>query len=253
MMKKNGKKRVLRIRSVEINVTALIVCLLAADLLIAAAVLYGCAGKKAQPNPTGPVLTAIPSVNAPATAQPNPTSAPAPEEKHEHPLLNVRYEKTTFEPTVDLLTGFASAWHAAGDSSGYVETAAVYDTVSASVYTPGNAPASAIVSQEGIPFENGKSYGIYIHGSCDQGGSINIVASNGDTGEEYGRITVNLTPELTYFEFPFTVNGNGTYNGRVSFEMGGGMVPANGVVTLNGLRILGDFGSSMYLIKEKEE
>ena len=240
MITKNGNKRVLRIRSLEINVTALIVCLLTADIAIAGAVLFGCTGKgKKDPEPDRPVLTAVPAPTATISASASPSPSLEPEVPHEHPLLNVRYEKEAYEPEMDAISGFSSAWHTSGDASGYLETVNSYDTIKASVYTPGSSPSSAVVSQEGIPFENGKSYAVYVHASSDLGGSINVVASNADTGAEFARMTLNLTSDLTYFEMPFTVSGQGTYNGRVSFEMGGGTVPANAVVTINGTRILG--------------
>ena len=239
MRKKNGKKRVLRIRSVEINVTAVIVCLLAADVLVAGAMLFGCAGKKPADTPESPVLTAIPASTAIPSAPPEVSREPVEDASHDHPPLNVKYEKEAFQPVDDGLAGFASAWHASGDETGYVEVSSIYDTIQATVSSPGSRPVSAVVSQEGIPFENGKNYAVCVHVSSSNGGSLNIVASNADTGAEFARGTVNLSPDLTYYELPFTANDT-SYNGRVSFELGGGMVPANTVVTINGTRILGE-------------
>ena len=239
MRKKNGKKRVLRIRSVEINVTAVIVCLLAADVLVAGAMLFDCAGKKPADTPESPVLTAIPASTAIPSAPPEVSREPVEDASHDHPLLNVKYEKEAFQPVDDGLAGFSSAWHASGDETGYVEVSSIYDTIQATVSSPGSRPVSAVVSQEGIPFENGKNYAVCVHVSSSNGGSLNIVASNADTGAEFARGTVNLSPDLTYYELPFTANDT-SYNGRVSFELGGGMVPANTVVTINGTRILGE-------------
>ena len=238
MIKKNGNKRVLRIRSVEINVTALIICLLAADVVIAGVMLFGCSGKKPD-SPAGPVLTAIPASTPVPSSPADVSKEPASDASHDHPLLNVKYEKEAFQPVVDGLSGFSSAWHTSGDNTGYVEVSSIYDTIQATVYTPGSSPTSAMVSQEGIPFESGKNYAVCVHVSSPAGGSLNIVASNADTGAEFARGSVNLTPDLTYYELPFTASGT-TYNGRVAFELGGGMVPANAVVTINGIRILGE-------------
>ena len=245
MEEKKKKRRVLRIRSVEIDVTALVLVLLVADLIIAGFVLYRNSLKRPQVAASAEPIAAVTPSSEPEIT-PSPVTETKPEEKHPAGLLNVKYEKTAYKPEIDVNDGFQTAWRPIGNNNAYFDFSATFDTMSAHLYNAGNALADAAIVQDGIPMEDGHSYTIFVSVSGSSGGSLSLAAMNADTGAEFGRTTLNLNPELTYYEFPFAVTSGGTGNGRIAIQFGGGAVPAESQIQIYGLRVgAGDYNAAV--------
>lgn len=184
------------------------------------------------------VPTAAPTAVAALPTEEPAEETPEPEPVEPHAaLINLKYQREVYTAE-NLNDGFASEWVITGDGSAYAETANTYDTATVQVYTTGNAITSVGLTLDGIPFQSGHNYTVFLNVSSSVPRTIAVNAYNGDTGVSFGSKNLSVTPEMTYYEFPFTVNAT-TYSGGLTIEFGNNGISDAHTITVQGVRIAG--------------
>ena len=217
------------------NVAVMIVVLLLFDIVVLAVGLHRTRGvaEPVEPEPSNePIVITEPEPIVPE----EPVVIEIPEV---NPILSLNYHREPYEAE-DPSEGFVSEWYVTYEAPAYAEAQNTYETIQASILTPGSSANAVQISRWGIPLESGKTYTVFFNLSSSVNGTVGLKAYNGDTGVEYSSSQFPATQEPSYYEYSFSVPaGKGGYNGVLAFQAGTLGVAEGSTVTIHALRLVG--------------